>query len=357
MMKMKLPLSFLIAASAYCFADSDDNILKLHSRVTQLEENMKRVRTDTAYENFGAKPATAAPIIDGYGFFITADFLWWKLYEGGTDFVIKDQDPSSALKGNINHLHFNWDPGFKVGIGNVFDHDRWELFIQYTYYRTNAHKKEKPDKGEVFTGLYGVPGTAVAGSAHARWHVDMSIAEITLGRNYFVSKYLALQPIFGLNSAWINQHRRFRYKGVSGGNVEWIHGGNEFWGLGPKVGVDTQFFFGSRYSLYGNISGSLLWGHFNVREKTRMLVTNSEVYNLKSDCHKMAPTVDFDVGIAYDTNFDDDIFHFLISLGLETQYWWKQNQFSTYYPSSRSFKRVDEDLSTLGLTLKCRLDF
>ena len=336
---------------------SDTKHFELHSRLNQLETDMQQVRTETAYENFGARAASAAPVIDGYDFFATADFLWWKLYEGGTDFLIENEDPSSALEGNISRLHFHWDPGFRIGIGTVFDYDRWELYTQFTHYQTYARKEEKPSEGETFSGIYGIPGTSVAGSSHAKWHIDFSELDLILGRSYFVSKFLSLEPFFGLSSAWINQHRKFRYNKADGNNIELIHGKNEFWGLGPRVGINTQFFFGSRFSLYGNISGALLWGNFDVQEKARFQVTNSEIYNLTSSRHKMAPTVDFDVGIAYEANIHQNMFHYLISLGLESQYWWAQNQFSTFYPSSFSFKRVNEDLSTLGLTLQFRLDF
>src|SRR5690348_1445498 len=84
------------------------------SRIGKLESDMQKVKTETAYGNSGAKTAPANPQLDGYGFFATADFLWWKLYEGATEYVIKSKsifpDP-----GTVEPFTFKWEPGFKVG--------------------------------------------------------------------------------------------------------------------------------------------------------------------------------------------------------------------------------------------------
>src|SRR5579863_7371025 len=105
--------ALLTLSFAYC--DEGD----LDARIDLLETDLQKIRGETAYGTFGARLAPATPQVDGYGFFITADLLWWKLYEGGTDFLLKNahSHDNFPIKGKIKHFNFDWEPGFKVSGG------------------------------------------------------------------------------------------------------------------------------------------------------------------------------------------------------------------------------------------------
>ncbi|MBI3211910.1 MAG: MOMP family protein, partial [Simkania negevensis] len=71
--------------------------MDMDSRVTQLENQMKQVRTETAMGTAGALTALARPEVDGRGFFITADVLYWHAKIGGTEFGYTDSKPAGVL--------------------------------------------------------------------------------------------------------------------------------------------------------------------------------------------------------------------------------------------------------------------
>ena len=192
--------------------------------------------------------------------------------------------------------------------------------------------------------------------ADAHWHVDFYDLDLVLGRNYFVSRYLALHPYFGLTSAWIQQHRHVRFEEPSGDLMK-LRSKNNFWGIGPRLGIDSQFYLGRNFSLYGNFSGALLWGDFHVREKESFPLDDLEIYNLRDNLHRMVSTVGFGLGIAYETNFNHDANHFMVKAGYEGQYWWRQNQLPIFNAFALNFTRQSEDMSMQGLTVDFRLDF
>ena len=67
-MKYLLPLAALtLFAQGYCAEKLDD-------RVSKLETDMKIVRTETAFGNYGAKTASANPQNDRYGFLLPEIF-------------------------------------------------------------------------------------------------------------------------------------------------------------------------------------------------------------------------------------------------------------------------------------------
>jgi hypothetical protein len=338
---------FLATAYGFCNEDLDDQISVLESEINQ-------IRTDTPFGTYGAKTASAAPQIDGYEFFITADFLWWKLYEGGTEYALKDElnFDENHIKGPVKHLNFEWEPGYKVGIGTLFDYDSWNLFLNFTSFTTHAHNSAF-SKHDSLIPLIGIQ-TLTFAKARAHWKVDFRNLDFVLGRDYFVSKYLALHPFFGIDSAWIHQHRKLHFEHPS---TLKLKGKNNFWGIGPKLGTESQFYLGRNFSIYGDIAGALLWGKFEVDEKEDNLSNETEYYDFESHTHRMVATIGFGLGVAFETNFCHDHYHFLIKAGYESQYWWKQNQFPIFDDSARKFTRQSEDLSMQGLTAHLRLDF
>lgn len=356
MMNLRFIKSFPLAIGVTCATAQGFCQTDMGTRISRLETDMKKVRTQTASENYGAKTASNAPQTNGYGFFATADFLWWKLYEFQDDVVYENKNSSSStfFKGDVEHMSFKWEPGFRVGVGYVFDYDGWDINLTFTDYRTNARKSERAHGNGFLIPLWGYEEITLT-KMRAKWKVDFDELDLMLGRSYFISKSLAFHPSFGLTTAWINQHRSAHFSSpVSTGT---IRSKNNFWGIGPKLGVDGQFFMGRHFSLCGNISGALLWGHIHGHEKESLSDTDLTFYNEKLNATRMAPMVAYSLGGAFETNFNDNANHFMVKLMFESQYWWKQNQFMTINSSSLSQRRNADDLSMMGLTLDFRFDF
>lgn len=327
----------------------------LDGAVSQLETDMARIRGETALGTYGAKSPSGAPQIDGYDFFVSVDFLWWKLYEGGTEYALKNEiSPVSNthIKGPLKHLNFNWEPGYKASIGTYFDWDMWDVHLDFTSFSTHAQHSATSD----LSGLFPLLGQQIMSfsKANAHWHVRFYDLDLVLGKSYFVSKYLALHPYFGLTSAWVQQHRHARYQNPI---LLKLRGKNNFWGIGPRIGTEAQFYLGRHFSVFGNAVGALLWGKFDVNEKERNLSANAELYDLHDNTHRMAPIVGFELGLAFETNLNHDHNYLRVKVGYEGQYWWRQNQFPLFNATAESFARQSEDLSLQGLTTELRFAF
>lgn len=344
-----LPMALLSCAQGVC--DTID------VRISELESDLEKIRTQTSLGNYGAKTASAAPQTTGCGLFITADFLWWKLYEGGTEYALKNKNApfnANSIRGPIKHLNFEWEPGFKVGLGYLFGRDGWDIYLDYTRFETHAHSSASSE----IEGLFPLMGLETSGFAKAKahWHVEFNDIDLTLGRSYFVSKYLALHPQFGLTAAWIQQHRHAHYSNLPSSALK-LNGKNNFWGIGPRIGADAQFYLGRNFSVYADAAGALLWGDFHVKEKEKNTVAGTEIYELRYNLHRMVAAIDFGMGLSFETNFNNDACHFMIKTGYEGQYWWRQNQLPIFNSSAVDFTRESEDLSLQGLTVDFRLDF
>lgn len=394
----KIPLALALATSSVAFGAMSTN-----ERVAQLEQQMKCVYMEVIEDDCdpmmitcGAQTASARPNVQGdqcrcgYGWFVSVDVIYWHPKVGGTEYAYSDNSPQLALspdlseahfplKGRTKDIDFDWDWGFKVGLGYNFKHDGWDALIEFT--RLDSDGSDSTNSGlngtivplrgtssitngtGAFTGVF-----LYCSHAKSEFDVDYDRLDLEMGRNFYVSPKLALRPYAGLTAAWIELMQKTRYfggeevtAGVLGLGVNTVHVNDKshFKGLGPKFGIDTKWTLGHKFSIYGNISGALPYGIFNVThyEKYSLLEDTNRI-KLTADNNRFAPNCVFELGLAYDTYMNENRQHLTIGLGYEAQYWFRANQMLqvTDFEVLR-YTRYSEDVSFHGVTLDIRLDF
>lgn len=363
-----------LVASSYAFAAMD-----MDSRVTQLENQMQQVRTETAMGTYGAQTASARAEVDGYGWFINFDVLYWHAKVGGTEFAYTDQDPAGTfpVKGRTKDVDFDWDWGIRVGLGYNLNHDSWDIRANYTWFDSNGSDSTSAGLNSTVIPLRGsstIVATATnpnnsfqfCGSAKSQYDFDYQSIDLELGRAYFISGKLSFRPHWGLKTAWIDQEQITRYTaGTQSGNnlglgVNTVHLKDtcDFWGLGPRVGIDSKWHLGYGFSIFGDLATALLFGYFDVEHKERFSAVPDNSIKLKANRHAFSPTVQMQLGLRYDTYLHNNTQHLGVGLGYEAQYWWRQNQMLKVDDSEViKYERISEDVSTYGLTLDIQWDF
>jgi hypothetical protein len=333
---------------------------KIETQVSVLKSQMAECSTRTVHGNFGGKTAPASPPIRGENWFFNGEMLWWHADEGGTDYAQNFQTfPGTAAENNVRNrrLTFKWDFGFRAGIGTTFDHDKWDLFLNFTWFRANNSSASSLHGSEFLTPLITQP-PVFASQVKAHWNLHFYVLDLTLGRHSFLSPQLALHPYAGIKNAWIPQHIRSSSKLISNSERVRTKQRNEFWGIGPELGISGKWFLGSGFNLFALGGGSFLWGEFTIRHHTRSEFSFALNQDLKLDTHLVVPMAEFQLGIGYETNLYHGKYRLEVSTRYENQYWWSQNQLPYFssLPSGR-FQRYCEDLSLQGITLDVRFDF
>ncbi|NGX50921.1 MAG: hypothetical protein K1060chlam2_00773 [Chlamydiae bacterium] len=363
--------SLITSSAVYAAMDMD-------SRVTQLEDQMTQVRTETAMGTYGANTASARAEVDGRGWYFKADLLYWHAKVGGTEYAYTDQDPVATLpiSGRTKDIDFGWDWGFRVGLGYNFDHDGWDMNVQYTYFDSNGSDSTRPGSNSsvvplrgssrITSNLSGNPEFTYCEGAKSQYDFDYQAIDLELGRAYFISGKLSFRPHWGLKSAWIDQSQLVRYTGGSPfdnrlgleGNTVSVKDSCDFWGLGPRVGVDSKWHLGNGFSIFGNVAGALLYGLFDVDHKENFSNDLDATIKLHANRHAFSPTVQMRLGLRYDRYIRDNKQHIGIGLGFEANYWWRQNQMLKIDDSFvLKYERYSEDVSMHGITLDFKWDF
>jgi hypothetical protein len=233
------------------------------------------------------------------------------------------------------------------------------MAFNYTWYQSNHNKgsaKLKSSDNLLRPAIYVVPNFDYLNSAHASWKFHFNALNLELGRNFYISKFLALRPFIGLNSTWQHQDFHVDYDGVEGATTLDYRMKNDlcFWGIGIRGGIDMAWHLASNWSIYGDAAVSALWGRFNGTRKDRSAEIGDDfltVFDTHTSYHTIIPVLELGVGLRKEEWFCNDRFHIAIQAGWEEQVWFDLNQFQLGYFLAKG------NLVMQGLTAKFRFDF
>lgn len=368
-------LAGLLSVSLYAETMSD--------RVDRLEEEMKSVYLETPMGTAGAKFGQGSPAPYDTTWFFTGEVLYWHAKEGGTEYAIALDSAVYPISASMKDVDFEWDLGFRVGVGRFIGKRNWDISLTYTQFYTS----DTESTHELNDSIVWIDGTVgeSGGICRAKFDavIDYDSLDLLFAQSLFISQKTSFHPKFGLKAIWMDQ--KFKLQGndrltyaplfVSGSVFHRLHTKSNIFGLGPKFGTDVTCFIGDGFRLFGDLSASLFYVSADASFKNRIVVlpdgegeTVAQI-SLKGDKHLFCPQVAFLAGLAWGTNFHvkgrDQYFE--IGMGYEVQYFWRVNQtinISNAYPPLTAvgpvkvdYKRTSEDISFYGITFKARLDF
>lgn len=361
-MKRFFCLCLVLASSGFAL-DGMMTFEQLEAQVRELQEKVANITAETELNTNALVLRTANPDIEeGSCWFATADILYWHPKVGGTAFAYSNsvRNVNLPVKGRAKKIDFDWEWGFRIGLGRNFCHDQWDAYVNYTRFRstdsthTSAGLNSNiiPLKGAVLTDQ-GV------GSAKSHFDFDFDSIDLELGRHFFLSQRVSLRPFIGLKTAWIDLDQVTRY---TGGAIDIltakIEDGSDFWGIGPRLGMNSQWDLYRGFRFVGDLSGSMLYGHFDVDRHERLSSSHGQEVKLSADENRFLPVLQLFLGFGYGTYLHCGKLYFTIDAGYEAQYWWRANQMLRVYEyNAYRYANISEDISMHGLTIKLRLEF
>lgn len=330
-------------------------------RITTLEQQMAEVYTDTVRDTFGAKAASARPQIDSYHLYVSGEALFWQAFEGGNDYAYVTSARGPSFEGNSQWLNFDWNWGFRTEIGYRTSHDNWDLALHYTWFYDKADSHAgAPAGGEVFPLFYQFFSSNIGNFAKSSLRLHFYDGDLALQRSYFLSPDFSLTSLAALRTTWIHQtahsFAQFSVTDIPQTISQTAH--NNFWGIGPKLGIAPKWYIDRNWNFFGSFAGSILYGEFDVRLKA---VENGVLSDhLNDKIHQIVPTVQAALGFGWEMNSFCDHYHIALNVAYEAQYWWHQNQLISYLPDTAStsiLKRLGGDLGLHGLIINALFDF
>lgn len=277
-------------------------------------------------------------------FYFHADLLVMQAKQDGLEWAIKDSNGTGLFNASITNGKFEgfssknddwgYDLGARVGMGFYMNHDAWNLDFDWTWLNMKEYRNANAGTagGDLIPlWLLGIsnPREAYGPRSSAKRDGSYNTIDARLGKAYHVSRYLVFNPHFGLRGAWIKQHFSVDYSGIQeeGGatpNRVISHNDNDFWGVGARAGIDTDWFFGKGFSLYGNLATSILFGYFDIEQHLTFPDDTPPGYDIVSAHYMNVPNLEIALGVSWSDFFDCQRYRFMFKAGYEFHVWWDQ---------------------------------
>lgn len=321
-------LFLFLSATVLLQADPDFSTLK--NRLTALETKTKLA------EHYNPRATTASGLI------LNGDALYWQAQENGIPYALLIKNPLAVFinpdehfRSKVKQMQFDWDFGARASIGWQFARDAWGVLATWTHFNTKASDKGFNTSSKRFDPIWADPRFVTlvdsAVQAESIWKLFHNTLDLTLGRPFYVSRYLILQPEFGVSAALIKQHFHLTYLRalLPGVSDPVLH--NNFRGIGLLAGLDTRFCLGGGWSLFNLTHFELYGGQFHLQRKetftTELAPLTQQRTTAKNHVRKICPALQMQLGLRWQKDLFQGKQSVAIKLACDYQIFWFQNQF------------------------------
>jgi hypothetical protein len=335
--------------SSYSYADHDD------SSLASIEELLDIITVTTPRGIKGITTSLENPHYREQDHFFSFSIGAWKpKIDGITNLLLFDVYAINPLcyRFSVRAPTFKWGVAAKGQWGCYFHHDGWACSLGYLYSHAKGKRSVTTQAPSIIIpfneeGLSmtassmqaaidsNLPSFALSGVSLL--NLVLNDAFLTLGRSFFLSPSLSLQLHFGVKSTWL---RAQEHSNFSGGGILYdvlstsdnqIHIGGldrhqfsvnnhqKFYGIGPRIGIDTKWYLTKRLNLYVNALGALLFGYFTHALKETYSLYPSNLYLGIEKPKKIVPYQDIELGFGYSRDFNHLKQHLDLQIGYEVQ--------------------------------------
>jgi hypothetical protein len=297
---------------------------------------------------------------------LSADFIWWKTTISGLEYAasgvtngaISVGSTTSVEKGHLKSPGFDYQPGFKVGLGFLMGHDGWDLNAEYTWLNPNTQTNSVDlDSAMGLASSFDIVLPSGTGAAFALSEASTSLTnhynvlDVMLGRDFFVSKFLSLNPQIGGKFAWTKNKYSINYDYLTGESFgdSSLDLKQSLFGTGIRAGLGSTWNFSKHWSLYGDLAFSGLWSFIKTSET--QVTDDITTVNTTQHIQQLVNVVEWGIGFDYTTWIYDNDCQFTLRAGWEQQAWIHAANFiDTNYVST-------SDMNIQGLTVKADFRF
>ncbi len=307
---------------------------------------------------------TAKINVNGVKMYLSAAFIYWQGKQDGLALGEDSITVSQINTRNTVRMDFDYEPGFKVGIGGYFKHDNWTLFADYTRIHETSSRSWTAASGHNLIPHWFITSDTGITSSRASWKYEYDMITGNLGRPYYVGKRLVFLPGFGLKGGWLDQKYDITYTSTTATRTNNVK--TTSWLVGPRLLFNTDWHLGCDFRFLANLNASLFYQKYKKIAARLNDPSDSTAPNKNFSDNKegfLRPNLSGLLGLGWGRYFIRQKMHFDIFAAYEIDYYWNQNMMANLIDrnvNSNSFIAAMEsigDFSLHGLTINVRFDF
>ncbi len=282
--------------------------------------------------------------------------------------------------------HFEWSSGIRLNLGRYLPkHDNWDVGLGVTYYYSQAKNEVSvPGGAAANTSDYYIPQALpetlgdFSTNASDHWKMNFFVYDLGIAREYFLTPRILAKPYLGVRGITLYQDDNARYGSffyLAGGTVSptlvktKLTSEMETWGIGVRGACDLVFDLPSHFSIFGNLGGSLLYGHYEATQKVQngRLHPNLAVYEPKVFNHafELQTGLEGSFGLKWEHWYPKNNNRVTLSAAFEAQRWFNINKWGWVNQSMpvpgenlvQNSIQNNGDLNIVGFTFALQWDF
>ncbi len=305
-----------------------------------------------------------------YGF---VDGLYWRAYEDGLDYAIVNNNGTVHIDtcGQVERARFDRNGGFRLGAAYYNETREMGLMAYWTRFGTKGDDSLAKTAPATIFPVWSNPGTMLTTeqNAQACVRLDLDMFDAQLYAWFSPTCRVDVMPMLGIAYARIDQTFNINANGAqsNGPNANVLDDDidmcNDYWGVGPKVGIRSQWELGCNISAFGKMDLALLYGKYDVKQNEHVTFSNQvdPTTFLQISCNKFSmcrPRFDLMLGLMWQTEVCD-CYALDLMVGWEQLYFFGQNQMMRFFDDVNAGANlsVNGDLALQGLTVRIGFGF
>jgi hypothetical protein len=289
---------------------------------------------------------------------ITASATYWQPRVQAGEIAVLTSDrtqpdyPVGATGVEPNET-FAW--GFQAGVGYTSPEDHWRISGLYTYYKNVNDTSLETSYGQAFApSIYANISiqTNPDDSSHQNLFNNLECGTYTLfndldilaSRPAAVTPNLEITALWGIEAQFLQRrhtnvfsnstedyldsvnHEPYGYISQLGGYYQ-NYQKYTWWGVGPEVGVHTNWHVGGNFYLFGDGFGSLAYGLSTARTATssKSLDGNNDSYlekeaAVQNEMYQFSPAVKYMLGFSWCKDMDSNDSRVSLKIAYQAEY-------------------------------------
>jgi hypothetical protein len=262
------------------------------------------------------------------GVFIEADLLYWSSHISSLELSVGKSSIMQTVPNGITTTvmsefdtdpHLKWDIGYRVGAGYQWACSRWSVKALWTHFQDRGTK-------------HVVENSLITNATNCRVKLDQIDLTFSFQRDYYYG--FVFNPFSGIRGAKIHESLHasiltdISLKGLPTTSKRSLNNHQNYDGIGPILGFETAWNGSSGLSVFGSVSGGILYGKskVNFHDSNVFAVPISEsIFNhTKKYLHRFDCNLDLAIGIGWETAFCDR-YQLSFNLGFEHHQYFNQS--------------------------------
>ncbi len=314
----------------------------------------------------GETLCTELPLNENCGFYFNVGLIYQQMRVSNTmsayDKVVgptlggSASDPTNTY--NMYNLAFDMEPGLRFGVGYEHGHDDWQVNASFEWLRSEGLLSKNVISPTELFATYNDQDDQDDGflNVNSTLDIDYFLLDVYLSRGSFISKKYSIEPVAGFKASWLYYEPKtgFTIGGeINDDQTQLYVSKVDFWGVGPMVGINSNYHMCVGWSIFVLSDFSILLGESALNYYDGVVTVEVEpgLNKVTTTLGVLCPAMRGVVGLQYERYVMSESQHLALRAGFDARYYF--NQYPVTFMSASSNPSIIENGSfgMVGLLL------